>query len=88
MAKKKTTITVDEAKLEEARRCVGAASASAAIDLALTYLIRAERIRADVRAYSRQPQGADELALAAPAETAADLADDTDWAALYGVDAA
>lgn len=83
MAKDKTTITVDRAKVEEVRRLTGAASTSAAVDLALAELIRKERIRRDVDAYRTNPPSEAEAALAAVNPNWADLADDTDWDALY-----
>jgi len=86
MAKGKTTITVERGKLEKVRRLTGAASASAAIDIALDRLIRSERIRADVAAYAEQPATAEDAALAAITPSFDDLADETDWDALYGGD--
>ncbi|MGQ0849680.1 MAG: hypothetical protein ACT4OP_11280 [Actinomycetota bacterium] len=79
MAKEKATITVDRAKLEEARHLLGAASASAAIDAALAMVIRRERVRHDVEAYMRLPQTEDEAALGRMPRDWADLADDVDW---------
>ncbi len=86
MAKRKTTITVESQKLEEARLLMGAASASATIDVALDQLIRVERLRRDIAAYTRSPPTEDEVALAAVAPAWSDIADDTDWDALYGAD--
>ncbi len=83
MAKEKTTITVERRKVEEARRLTGARSTSAAIDLALDRLIRAARLRRDVAAYSGTPPTEEEMALAEVAPPWDDLADDTDWDALY-----
>jgi hypothetical protein len=83
MAKEKATITVDRDKLHQARALVGAASNSAAIDIALSELIRAERLRRDVAAYTAAPPSDDEVALARTPVNWADLADDTDWDALY-----
>lgn len=81
MGKEKVTATVDRAKLEEARRLSKAASISATIDVALTELIRSERIRQDLAAYVARPIGDDEFARVAADWS--DLADDTDWARLY-----
>lgn len=83
MAKQKTTITVERRKVEEARRLTGAASTSAAIDVALDRLIRTERLRRDVAAYAATPPNDDEIALAAITPSWDALADDTDWDALY-----
>jgi len=82
MAKEKATITLDRAKAATAQAMVDAASTSEVIDLALDRLIRAERLRADIAAYRRQPPTEDEAAWALLADTSG-LADDTDWEALY-----
>lgn len=86
MAKSKATITVERAKVEEVRRLTGAVSTSAAIDLALDHLIRAERLRRDVIAYVGRPPTEEEIALAAIVPRWDDLADDTDWDLLYSND--
>lgn len=83
MAKQKTTITVERHKVDEARRLTGAASTSAAIDIALDRLIRAERLRRDVAAYTGSPPTDEEIALATITPPWDDLADGTDWDALY-----
>lgn len=83
MAKGKTTITVEREKLDQARRLTGAASASAAIDIALDQLIRSERLRGDIAAYSGRQPADGEVALAAITPRWDDLADETDWDALY-----
>ena len=84
MAKEKATITIDRVKVAEARRLTGAPTNSATIDIALTQLIRAERIRHDVVAYVARPVTDEEVALSAPSATWSDLADDTDWEAVFG----
>jgi hypothetical protein len=81
MAKDKATITVDRAKLSEARALLGVSSASAAIDVALSELIRRRRVLHDVNAYSRIPPTADEIALGRVRPDWSELADDTDWEA-------
>jgi hypothetical protein len=86
MAKQKTTITVERHKVDEARRLSGAASTSAAIDLALDRLIRSERLRRDVAAYTGIPPTEEEVSLAATTPPWSDLADDTDWDAVYAGD--
>lgn len=83
MTKKKTTITVERHKVDEARRLTGATSTSAAIDLALDRLIRSERLRNDIAAYTGTPPTEDEIALAAITPVWSDLTDETDWDALY-----
>jgi hypothetical protein len=79
MAKEKATITVDRAKLSEARAVLGVSSASAAIDVALTELLRRYRVLHDVDAYTRTPPTAEEAALGHALPDWSDLADDTDW---------
>jgi hypothetical protein len=86
MAKEKTTITVERRKVDEARRLTGVASTSAAIDLALDRLIRGERLRNDIAAYTGTPPTEEEIALAAITPPWNDLTDDTDWDALYADD--
>jgi hypothetical protein len=86
MAKQKTTITIERRKVDEARRLTGAASTSAAIDLALDRLIRGERLRQDIAAYAGVPPTEEEIALAAITPPWSDLTDGTDWEALYADD--
>ncbi len=86
MAREKATITVDRAKLALVRELTGSPSASAAIDVALGELIRLDRIRRDVAAYTAVPQSDEERAVARVAPSWRDLADDTDWAELYADD--
>jgi hypothetical protein len=83
MAKEKTTITVERHKVDEARRLTGAATTSATIDLALDRLIRGERLRRDIAAYTGVPPSEEEIALAAITPPWTDLADETDWDTLY-----
>jgi hypothetical protein len=87
MAKWKTTITVERDKVDEVRELTRAPSTSAAIDIALDRLIRAERLRRDLEAYGAGPPGESEIALAAITPSWGALADDTDWDALYSDDA-
>ncbi len=86
MAKQKVTISLDRELLETARALTGATSTSATIDRALADLIHAEQLRSDIRAYTATPPTPEELALAHPATTWADLADGTDWESLYAND--
>jgi hypothetical protein len=86
MAKEKATITVDRAKLSEARALLGASSSSAAIDVALSELIRVHRLRHDVKAYTETPPTAEEIALGLASPDWSDLADDTDWDAVWPED--
>jgi hypothetical protein len=79
MAKEKATITVDRAKLSEARAVLGVSSASAAIDVALSELLRRYRVLHDIDAYTKTPSTAEEAALGRSLPDWRDLADDTDW---------
>ncbi len=81
MAKSKATITVDREKLAAARAVLGATSASATIDAALSEVIRRAQIRRDIEAYRRVPPTEDEAALSQAGPDWNDLADDTDWEA-------
>jgi Arc/MetJ family transcription regulator len=79
MAKEKATITIDRAKLSEARALLGVSSASAAVDVALSELIRRYRLLHDVEAYTRTPPTEEEVALGSARPDWSDLIDDTDW---------
>jgi hypothetical protein len=79
MAKEKATITVDRSKLDEARAVLGVTSSSAAIDIALSELIRRARLRRDIEAYTQAPPTGEEIELARVRPDWTDLADDTDW---------
>ena len=81
MAREKATITVDRAKLNEARALLGVGSASAAIDMALSEVIRRARLRRDIEAYRRHPPTEEESGIAEVPLTWDDLVDDTDWEA-------
>jgi hypothetical protein len=86
MAKEKATIAVDRAKLVEARAVLGVSSASAAIDVALSELLRRYRVLHDIDAYTKTPFTADEVALGHSLPDWRDLADDTDWDAEWPED--
>jgi Arc/MetJ family transcription regulator len=86
MAKEKATITIDRAKLSEARAVLGVSSASAAVDVALSELIRRHRVLRDAEAYTRTPPADDEAALGHALPDWSDLADDTDWDAEWPED--
>lgn len=86
MARDKVTITLSRDKAAIAVSLTGAGSTSEVIDMALDRLIRAERLRRDVAAYRQTPPTATELALADISD--GDLADETDWEALYPDDQA
>ena len=79
MAKEKTTITVDRGKLTEARALLGVKSSSAAVDVALSQLIRRARLRNDVEAYNKVPSTTDDAGLGEAHPDWSDLTDDVDW---------
>jgi excisionase family DNA binding protein len=83
MVRQKATITLDRATVAEVQRLTGAATTSAAVGLALRALIKAERIRHDVAAYQLMPITDEELALTNLRPDWSDLADDTDWDAMF-----
>jgi hypothetical protein len=79
VVKERVTIAVDREKLAEARVMLGAPSASATVDIALTQPIRRRRLCADLGAYTRTPPTSEEIALGIASPDWDDLADDTDW---------
>lgn len=85
MAKEKVTITLDRSLADDARSLVGARSTSEVIQLALVQLIRAERLRRDIAAYSRTPPTQAEAGIGLLAGRAV-LEDGTDWEQIYGDD--
>ena len=58
---------------------VGAPSASAVTDVALSEQVHRRRLREDLEAYTAAPTTVAEAALALVAPDWADLADETDW---------
>jgi hypothetical protein len=86
MAKEKATITVDRAKLSEARAVLGVSSASAAIDVALSQLLRRHRVLHDAKAYAETPPTGEEVGLGEASPDWRDLSDDTDWGAEWPED--
>ena len=83
MAKEKATLTLNRERVLEVQRLTGATTTSAAIDLALGALIRAERLRQDITAYGLTPLTEAEIALAGTRPDWSDLADDTNWDAAF-----
>ncbi|MGH8980814.1 MAG: hypothetical protein ACRDWE_07335 [Acidimicrobiales bacterium] len=79
MAKEKATITVDGARLSEARELLGMSSSSGVIDVALSQLVHRQRVLRDARAYAETAPTPEEGALGEAAPDWRDLADDTDW---------
>jgi len=77
-------VTLDPAKVAQARQLLGAATLSEVIDVALDRLIVGELERRHVAGYLRHPPEGDE-AWAETERDPSEIADDVDWAALYGV---
>jgi hypothetical protein len=83
MAREKATVTLDRSKVDAARKLVHAKSVSETIDIALERLVKAERLRRDVAAYSSRPMTDEELAIA-DLPVSFDLGDEeVDYDALY-----
>lgn len=80
------SVTLDPTKLARARELVDAKSTSDVLDQSLDRLIEDELDRIHAAGYRRVPPTRDELAFAEAARDPAAIADDTDWAALYGVE--
>ena len=87
MAREKVTIMADRAKIAAVCEATGSTTTSDAIDRALDELIRIERLRRDIAAYTEIPPTVEELALGLYRPGSPDLTDDTDWEALYRDDA-
>jgi len=86
MAREKTTIMVDRSQVSLAQELTGAVSMSDVLGLALSRLIRTERLRRDIEAYAAIPQDSEDLALV-ELPVSFDLGDaDVDYDALYGGD--
>ena len=82
MTKSKLSVTVNPATLRQARILVQVASVSELIDFALHRLIETELERQHIDGYVRIPDGAEFMAFANVPRSP--IADDVDWAALYG----
>jgi Arc/MetJ family transcription regulator len=75
---------VDRDLLQQVQGVVGRTNVSDTIDLALRELLKAERARRDIAAYEATPLTADETALTGHVSAShLDLADDTDWEAIF-----
>lgn len=85
MAKAKVSVTLDPAKLAQARALVGASTVSDLISVALDRLIVDELERRHAAGYHRHPPERHEDAWADLRRDPTEIADDVDWARLYGV---
>jgi hypothetical protein len=85
MAKTKASVSLDPAKVEQARELLGAPTLSELIDIALERLIVDELDRRHAAGYARHPPDQDEASWAEVQRDPSGIADDVDWAGLYGV---
>ncbi|MGI8807301.1 MAG: hypothetical protein ACR2KK_05585 [Acidimicrobiales bacterium] len=85
MAKTKASVSLDPVKVAQARELLGGPTLSEVIDIALARLILGELERQHVAGYVRQPPERDEDAWADVERDPSGIADDVDWADLYGV---
>ncbi len=85
MVKKKASVTVDPLKVAQARALLGSATLSKLIDIALDRVIAEELDRSHVAGYALQPPGPNEVAWGEAERDPTEIADDVDWADLYGV---
>jgi hypothetical protein len=82
MAKSKLSVSLDPNAIDRARALVTVSSVSELLDVALQQLIRSEEERQHVAGYVRSPVGNEFVELADVRRDP--IADDVDWAALYG----
>ena len=85
MAKTKASVSLDPVKVAQARDLLGGRTLSEVIDIALAQFIEGELERQHVAGYLRQPPDHDDHAWAEIERDAGGIADDVDWADLYGV---
>jgi len=85
MSKTKASVSLDPVKVAQVRELLGGLTLSQVIDIALERLIVGELERRHVAGYLRQPPDHDEVAWAEVERDPSGIADDVDWADLYGV---
>ena len=85
MPKVKISVSVDAVKVAQARQLLGTTTLSRLIDVALDRLIVAELEQRHIAGYLAHPQQADDDAWADAPRDQHELADDVDWARLYGI---
>lgn len=85
MAKTKASVSLDPAKVAQARQLLDGSTLSEVIDIALARLILGELERRHVAGYLAQPPEHDEDAWAEVERDPSGIADGVDWASLYGV---
>jgi len=85
MPRTKASVTLDPTKVAQARELLGAPTLSQLIDIALDRLIVDELELRHAAGYLRHPPDHDEDAWAETERDPRGIADDVDWAGLYGV---
>jgi len=85
VAKTKASVTLDPTKVAQARELLGTVTLSELLEVALDRLIVGELERRHTAGYLRRPPEPDEEVWAAVARDPSEVADDVDWARLYGV---
>lgn len=85
MAKVKASVSLAPGTVAQARELFGDRPLSELLDEALRLLITAELDRRHVAGYARQPPESAEDAWADLERNPSGIADDVDWARLYGV---
>ena len=85
MPKTKASVSLDPVKVAQARELLGGQTLSEVIDIALERLIVGELERRHVAGYVRQQPDQDDDAWAEVERNPSGIADDVDWAGLYGV---
>ena len=85
MSKTKVSVSLDPDTVAQARELFGSASLSEVVGAALDQLIVAELERRHVAGYERCPPEPGDDPWAEADRDPAGIADDVDWAALYGV---
>jgi hypothetical protein len=85
MSKTKASVSLDPAKVAQARELLGVPTLSELIDIALDRLIVDELERRHAAGYLRLPPDQDDNAWAEVQRESSGIADDVDWAGLYGV---
>jgi hypothetical protein len=85
MSKTKASVSLDPAKVAQARELLGNRTLSEVVDIALARLILGELERRHVAGYLQQPPRRDEDAWADIERDHSGIDDEVDWAALYGV---
>ncbi len=85
MSKTKASVTLDPSKVAQARHLMGTSTLSELLETALDRLIVTELERRHVAGYVRHPPDSAEESWADADRDASGVADEVDWARLYGM---